>query len=59
MVGAFDQAYQVFNRKGTVVEIFAQDDVNVQKNLVTIRAERRGALASYVPAAVYRGNLTL
>lgn len=59
MVGAFDIAAQVWNRSGTVVEIFEQDDKNVQQNLLTIRAEARMALAVYVPAAIRYGALTL
>ncbi len=55
IVADFTQAFQIFNRMGTVVEMFEQDDTNVQKNLVTIRAERRATLASYVPAAVAYG----
>jgi HK97 family phage major capsid protein len=57
IVGAFDTAFQIWNRSGTVVEIFEQDDTNVQKNLLTVRAEARGTLASYRPASVYYGNL--
>lgn len=59
VVGNFDIAYQVWNRQGTVVEMFAQDEDNVQKNLVTIRAERRATLATYRPASVRSGALTL
>lgn len=59
LVGAFNIAHQVFNRSGVVVEMFAQDDTNVQKNLLTIRAEARLALAIYRPASVYYGNLTI
>lgn len=57
VVGAMDIAYQVWNRMGSVVEMFEQDDTNVQKNLVTIRGERRGTLATYRPASVYSGLL--
>lgn len=59
LIAAFDIAAQVWNRMGTVVEMFAQDDDNVQKNLVTIRAETRLALAVYRPASVVYGDLTL
>lgn len=59
LVGATDIAYQVWNRQGTTVEMFAQDDVNVQKNLLTVRAENRGCLATYRPASAYYGSLTL
>lgn len=59
LVAATDIAYQVWNRQGTVVEIFPQDSDNAQKNLLTVRAENRGMLASYRPASVRYGNLTL
>lgn len=59
IVGDFTRAYQVFNRMGTIVEMFEQDDTNVQENLVTIRAELRGCLATYVPAAVQAGAITV
>lgn len=50
-------AFQLFMRSGAVVEMFEQDDTNVQKNLLTIRAELRAAFAVYVPAAVRYGDL--
>lgn len=59
MVAAFDIVAQVWNRSGTVVEMFEQDEDNVQKNLLTIRAEKRGALAVYRPASSRYGSLTL
>lgn len=59
MVAAFDIAAQVWNRSGVVVEMFEQDEDNVQKNLLTIRAEARLAVAVYVPAAIRYGALTL
>ena len=59
LVAAFNIAAQVFNRQGVVVEMFAQDDTNVQKNLLTIRAEARLALAIYRSASVYYGDLTV
>jgi len=59
LIGAFDIAYQVFNRSGTVVEMFEQDEANVQKNLLTIRAETRLTLASYRPPSVRYGALTV
>jgi len=59
IVGAFDISHGLFRRSATVVEMFEQDDTNVQKNLVTVRAEARAALATFVPAAVQYGNLTV
>lgn len=58
LVGAFDISHQIFDRSGTVVEMFEQDDVNVQKNLLTVRAEARGCLATYRPASVFYGSTT-
>lgn len=52
-------AIQLFMRQGAVVEMFEQDGDNVTKNLITIRAELRAALAVYRPAAVRYGDLTL
>lgn len=57
-VGAFAQAYTVYNREGVVVELSESDSDNFTKNLVTIRAERRLALAAEVPGAVRAGSLT-
>jgi HK97 family phage major capsid protein len=57
ILGAMDIAYQVWNRQGTAVEMYEQDEDNVQTNLVTVRAENRLALAIYRPASVVSGNL--
>jgi HK97 family phage major capsid protein len=57
-VGAFGQAYMIHNREGVVVELSDSDSDNFTKNLVTIRAERRLALATERPAAVRAGDLT-
>lgn len=57
-VGAFGQAYMVHNREGVVVELSDSDSDNFTKNLITIRAERRLALATERPAAVRAGDLT-
>jgi HK97 family phage major capsid protein len=57
-VGAFGQAYTIYNREGVVVEMSDSDSDNFTKNLITIRAERRLALATEVPAAVRAGDLT-
>ena len=57
-VGAFSQAGTIYNREGVVVELSDSDSDNFTKNLVTIRAERRLALATEVPAAIRGGDLT-
>ena len=59
MVGAFDIAAQVFNRQGVAVEASESDGDNFTKNLVTLRAEARLALAVYRPASIVYGDLTL
>jgi HK97 family phage major capsid protein len=57
IAGNMDIAYMWLNRMGTVVEMYEQDDKNVQQNLLTIRAEARGVLQSLRPASVVAGNL--
>ena len=57
-VGRFSEAYMVYNREGVTVEMSDSDSDNFTKNLVTIRAERRLALATEKPAAVRGGDLT-
>ena len=56
-IGAFDQAAVVYNRQGATVEMgFINDDF--QKNLVSIRAEERLALAVEKPSAILYGDIT-
>lgn len=57
-VGAFNEAGTIYNREGVVVEMSDSDSDNFTKNLITLRAERRLALASEVPAAIRAGDLT-
>ena len=57
-VGAFAQAYMIHNREGVMVEMSDSDGDNFQRNLITVRAERRLALATERPAAVRAGDLT-
>lgn len=57
-LGRFSEAYMVHNREGVVVEMSDSDGDNFQKNLITLRAERRLALATEKPAAVRGGDLT-
>lgn len=52
-------AVQMFMRQGATVEMYEQDDTNVQQNLITVRAELRGALAVFHPLAVRYGDLTV
>lgn len=52
-------AIQLFMRSGVTVEMFEQDSDNVQKNLLTIRAEMRAALATYSPLAIRFGSLVI
>ena len=57
-IGRFSEAYMLFNREGVVVEMSDSDSDNFTKNLITLRAERRLALATEKPAAVRGGDLT-
>lgn len=57
-VGAFGQAATIYNREGVMVELSESDSDNFTKNLITVRAERRLALAVEVPAAIRGGDLT-
>jgi len=56
-ISAIEQLATVADRMGTVVEMFEQDSDNVQRNMVTIRAEARLALAVEKPAVARYGNL--
>jgi len=58
MVADFVTSYEYAERQTTVVDIgYVNDDFT--KNLVTIRAEKRGALATIRPASTRFGNLTV
>jgi HK97 family phage major capsid protein len=57
-VGAFSQALTKYDREGVVVEMSDSDGDNFTKNLITIRAERRLALANERPAMIRAGDLT-
>ena len=46
------------NRESTLVEMFEQDGDNVTKNLVTVRAETRGANLVFTPAAIRTGDIS-
>lgn len=47
-----------FNRESVMVEMFEQDGDNVQRNLVTVRAETRGVAAVMTPAAIVTGLIS-
>jgi len=57
IVAAFDIAYQIWNRQGTVVEMFNQDGDNAKEGLVTVRAKGRKAFAINRPASSFAGDL--
>jgi len=57
-VGDFSSHGTIYNREGVIVEMSDSDSDNFTKNLITLRAERRLALASEVPAAIRAGDLT-
>ena len=59
LVGDFNQAATLWTRQGMAVEMFEQDSDNVQKNLVTIRAERRLGFGVERVKAMCGGSLTL
>jgi len=58
VVGSFNQAGTIHNREGVTVEMSDSDDDNFTKNLITIRAERRLALAIERPSYIIGGDLT-
>jgi len=58
LVGAFGMGAQIFDRADATVEISTEDDTNFRKNLVTILAEERLALAVYRPEAFVKGDFS-
>ncbi|WP_058989184.1 phage major capsid protein [Acetobacter senegalensis] len=58
MTGAFSLAAQIFDRENATVSISTEDRDNFVKNMVTILAEERLALAVYRPEALINGDFT-
>lgn len=58
LVGAFRDGAQIFDRQDARVEISTEDDQNFRKNLVTILAEERLALAVYNTLAFVKGDFS-
>jgi HK97 family phage major capsid protein len=56
LVGAFRMGAQIFDREDANVEVSTEDSDNFRKNLITIRAEERLALAIYRPEAFTKGD---
>ncbi len=57
LVGAFRLGAQLFDRMAIEVLISTENEDDFVKNMITIRAEERLALAVYRPAAFVKGNL--
>lgn len=58
LVGAFSLASQIFDRMDTEILVSTENDKDFEKNMVSIRAERRLAFAVYRPEAFVTGNLS-
>lgn len=56
LTGAFRLGAQIFDRQDATVEVSTEDSDNFRKNLVTILAEERLALAVYRPEAFVKGT---
>lgn len=58
LVGAFKMGAELFVREDASVQISTEDSDNFRKNLVTILAEERAALADYRPEAFIKGDFS-
>jgi len=56
LVGAFQLGAQIFDREDANVELSTENEDNFIRNMVTIRAEERLALAIYRPEAFVTGD---
>jgi len=56
LVGAFDIAAQIFDRMEIEILLSTENSTDFEKNMVTIRAEERLALAIYRPEAFVHGD---
>lgn len=56
LVGAFRLGAQVFDREDANVQVSTEDSDNFQRNMVTVRAEERLALAVYRPEAFIKAT---
>jgi len=58
LVGAFDFGAQIFDRMEIEVLLSTENSVDFEKNMVTLRAEERLALAIYRPEAFVTGDFS-
>lgn len=58
LVGAFKMGAELFVREDASVQLSTEDSDNFRKNLVTILAEERAALADYRPEAFIKGDFS-
>jgi HK97 family phage major capsid protein len=59
LVGQFDPYSQIFDREEAAVEVADQNEDDFIRDLVTVRAEERLALAIYQPSAFAKGTFLL
>jgi HK97 family phage major capsid protein len=59
LTGAFDRAAQIFDRLELEILLSTENVDDFEKNMMTIRAEERLALAVYRPEAFVTGNFTI